>query len=305
MIEVNNLSRRYGEFNAVDAVNFSIASGEVVGLLGHNGAGKTTIMKMLTGYLQPSGGTISIDGINVLEQPDEAQAQMGYLPENLPIYPELTVIEYLAHACELRGIDPAQAVPQAIARTTLESKAMDAIHTLSRGFKQRVGVAQAILHEPKFLILDEPSNGLDPNQIQQMRQLILDLAQHATVILSTHIMQEVSAVCDRVLILSSGRVVIDEQLDALQQRTSILLRTAATAEGVQELVGDLVPVAAVDALGDGGYRVHADGDLEAAGAAVVAAMIAAGNDVYEMRHESRDLEQIFGEVSATEVGHAA
>ena len=154
MIKAQQLVRRYGDFAAVDDVSFSILPGEVVGLLGHNGAGKTTIMKMLTGYIEPSSGEVLVDGIDVQSEPLAVQAKMGYLPESLPIYPELTVADYLAHTAQLRGLDPQLVVPDALASTQLTDKALERIDTLSRGYKQRLGVAQAILHKPKFLILD-------------------------------------------------------------------------------------------------------------------------------------------------------
>jgi len=161
MIEARGLVRRYGDFTAVDHVDFKIEPGEVVGLLGHNGAGKTTIMKMLTGFIEPSAGQVLVDDRDVQDDSLKVQASMGYLPESLPIYPELSVAEYLGYAAALRGVTASSAVPEAIAATDLGAKAFDKVATLSRGFKQRVGVAQAILHRPKFLILDEPSNGLD------------------------------------------------------------------------------------------------------------------------------------------------
>jgi len=171
MIEARVLSRRYGDFLAVNGVSFAIEPGEICGLLGHNGAGKTTIMKMLTGYLEPSGGEVWIDGAALADDPLRAQRRIGYLPENLPLYPELSVADYLAHAAQLRGVAAAQTVPRAIEATRLNDKALDPIATLSRGYRQRVGVAQAILHEPRFLILDEPTNGLDPQGIHQIRCL--------------------------------------------------------------------------------------------------------------------------------------
>lgn len=188
MIEVKGLSRQYGNLTAVDDVSFDIAAGEVVGLLGHNGAGKTTVMKMLTGFLEPSSGSIQIDGVDLATQRRAVQARIGYLPENCPLYPEMAVVDYLEHQATLRGLVGAQrdhAVRSAIERTGLTGKATDAIATLSRGYRQRVGVAQAILHQPAILVLDEPTNGLDPSQIQHMRSLIRELAQHATVLLST------------------------------------------------------------------------------------------------------------------------
>jgi ABC-2 type transport system ATP-binding protein len=307
MIEAKNLARLYGEFAAVDDVSFSIESGEVVGLLGHNGAGKTTIMKMLTGFLEPSRGTIEVDGVDVFADPLMAQAQMGYLPENLPLYPELTVAEYLAYAAELRGLDAHACVPAAVAATQLEEKVLDPIQNLSRGYKQRVGVAQAILHKPKFLILDEPSNGLDPNQIQQMRKLIRRLAENATIILSTHIMQEVNAVCDRVLILRAGRLVVDERLDALQRTAGLVLTTAAGAD-VATVLNTLDVVTSVTPVDEQRWEIILSGEVDAAVAVVARALVAADLPVFGLAPQVRDLEAIFKEVSETgEIGvqHAA
>ncbi|MEJ2529535.1 MAG: ABC transporter ATP-binding protein, partial [Gammaproteobacteria bacterium] len=200
MIQVENLMRLYGDFTAVDDVSFSIGQGEIVGLLGHNGAGKTTIMKMLTGFLEPTAGTIDIDGLRIGRDTTAIQSRIGYLPENCPVWPEMTVIDYLDYQATLHGMAESQrkaAIARAIRRTALKEKATATIQTLSRGYRQRVGVAQAILHEPDIVILDEPTNGLDPTQIRQMRALIRELAQTATVIVSTHILQEVQAVCER------------------------------------------------------------------------------------------------------------
>jgi ABC-2 type transport system ATP-binding protein len=274
----------------------------VVGLLGHNGAGKTTIMKMLTGFLEPSSGTVHVDGVDVFADPLAAQAQMGYLPESLPLYPELTVADYLGYAAELRGLDARSCVAEAVAATQLEEKVLDPIQNLSRGYKQRVGVAQAILHKPKFLILDEPSNGLDPNQIQQMRKLIRRLAENATVILSTHIMQEVNAVCDRALILRAGRLVVDEPLTALQSTAGLALTTAVGVDTAGILQG-LVEVAAVNAIDEQRWEIILVGEVGAAVASVARAMVAADAPVYALAPQVRDLEVIFKEVSETgEIG---
>ena len=221
MIDAEELTRRYGETLAVDSVSFSIGGGEIVGLLGHNGAGKTTIMKMLTGYLEPSAGRVRVDGYDVADEPEAVQQRLGYLPENCPVYPEMTVVEYLDYVSGLRGVaDSAAAIREVLAATDLTGRAFDPIGTLSRGYQQRVGVAQAIVHKPQLLILDEPTNGLDPSQTQQMRNLILRLAENATVILSTHIMQEVDAVCDRVMILRAGKLALGRTADGTAaQRT--------------------------------------------------------------------------------------
>ena len=291
MIEADRLTRRYGDFVAVDEVSFSIEPGEIVGLLGPNGAGKTTIMKMLTGYLEPSGGRALVDGVELEQDPRTVQAQLGYLPENLPLYPELSVMDYLAHAAELRHIEDVRgAVVAAIEATDLGEKALDPISTLSRGFRQRVGVAQAILHKPRFLILDEPTNGLDPGQTQHMRQLVRDLAQSATVILSTHIMQEVNAICDRALILRNGALVLDERLKDLQQTNALRLRTAASAP-----VASLVKGAS--SLGEGAWLLKVEGDLDAAADQAAKALLDAEAPIYELAPQQRDLETLFREVS--------
>ena len=214
MIEVRELSRSYGGLQAVSGVSFDIDHGEIVGLLGHNGAGKTTIMKMLTGYLEPSSGSIRIDGLDLAEQRRAVQRRVGYLPENCPLYPEQTVLDALEYQAVLHGIPNSErpaAIRQAVGRTALQAKAGALVATLSRGYRQRLGVAQAILHGPKILILDEPTNGLDPTQIQHMRGLIQELARDATVIVSTHVLQEVEAVCSRVLIMSGGRLALDSE----------------------------------------------------------------------------------------------
>ena len=231
MIEADHLTRRYGDFIAVEDVSFRIEPGEIVGLLGHNGAGKTTIMKMLTGALEPSSGAVRVNGKALERSPQAVQRQLGYLPETVPLYPELAVVDYLAYVAQLRQVDDlAGAVARAVVATGLGDKALDPIATLSRGYKQRVGVAQAILHRPLFLILDEPTNGLDPGQTQHMRELVRNLAESATVILSTHIMQEVGAVCDRVLMLRDGRLALDERLDDLQATSRLNLRTDSRAD---------------------------------------------------------------------------
>ena len=215
MIEVQHLTRRYGDLVAVDDVSFRIDHGEVVGLLGHNGAGKTTIMKMLTGFLEPTSGMIRLADLEIGTDTRAIQARLGYLPENCPVWPEMTVIDYLDYQANLHGLPEGQrraAIAKAIRRTALKEKATATIQTLSRGYRQRVGVAQAILHEPDIVILDEPTNGLDPTQIRQMRDLIRELAQTATVMISTHILQEVQAICDRVIIIRNGHKALDASM---------------------------------------------------------------------------------------------
>lgn len=300
MIEVKNLVRKYGEFAAVDDVSFEIANGEVVGLLGHNGAGKTTIMKMLTGFLEPSFGSVKIDGLDIQSSPTKLQSEMGYLPESLPIYPELTVVAYLEYAARLRDIDPRVCVRKAIESTGLDEKALDLVSTLSRGYKQRVGVAQAILHEPKFLVLDEPTNGLDPNQIQQMRDLIRSLSEVATVILSTHIMQEVSAVCDRAIILNSGKLALDERLASLETTGSIRLRTSEGAD-VRSCLSDLDVIEAMETSVDGTWSLTLSGVADESAPLIAKALVDSGHPIIELTLESRDLESVFREISEQQI----
>ena len=221
MIVAKNLTRNYGAVTAVDDVSLKIEAGEIVGLLGHNGAGKTTIMKMLTGFLEPTAGSVEINGHDMESARSLAQSCVGYLPENCPLYPEMSVVEFLDYAAELKGVsddDRPKAIKEAIAATELGDKAMEPISSLSRGYRQRIGVAQAILHKPNIVILDEPTNGLDPSQIKHMRDLIKRLAENATVILSTHILQEVAAVCGRVIVVNRGRVALDFCLERFAPR---------------------------------------------------------------------------------------
>lgn len=305
MIRVESLTRTYGDFTAVDRVSFEIGQREVVGLLGHNGAGKTTIMKMITGFLEPTAGTIQVAGMDVEQQGLATRRLIGYLPENCPIYREMTVIDYLEYAAALHDIPEGErpaAVREAIARTELEVKALQPIGTLSRGLRQRVGVAQAILHKPQILILDEPTNGLDPTQIQHMRELIHSLAESATVILSTHILQEVQAMCDRVIIVRGGRKVLDDRLENLQAGKRLLVAVDAAPERAATLFGEMDEVAGVESLGGEGehhrYALGLATGTDVAAPAVARKVLDGGHKLYSLTPESRDLETIFGEISA-------
>lgn len=303
MIQVENLTRRYGDFTAVDNVSFTIGRGEIVGLLGHNGAGKTTIMKMLTGFLEPTAGTIDIDGLRVGRDTTAIQSKIGYLPENCPVWPEMTVIDYLDYQANLHGLPEGQrraAIAKAIRRTALKEKATATIQTLSRGYRQRVGVAQAILHGPDIVILDEPTNGLDPTQIRHMRDLIRELAQTATVIVSTHILQEVQAVCERVLILRAGRLEVDSRIDALQRDGALLVAVEGDAEKTLNAVDGVTGVSEVEELsGRRRYRVEAQPN---SAPRVAQALISAGLALHEITAERHDLETVFAQVNE-EVSH--
>ncbi|CCE08420.1 ABC transporter, ATPase subunit [Bradyrhizobium sp. STM 3843] len=308
MISAQNLTRKYGSFTAVDDVSFRVGDGEIVGLLGHNGAGKTTIMKMLTGYLEPTAGTAEINGYDISERRREAQALIGYLPENCPLYPEMTVVEFLDYAAELKGITPGErprALRDAIAATGLAEKAAEPIASLSRGYRQRTGVAQAILHRPKIVILDEPTNGLDPAQIAQMRGLIKQLAETATVILSTHILQEVRAVCERVLVINRGRLALDARMDQLGSAGRLRLVTSGPPDKVEPLIAGLNLVKSVDRLAPEGaahaYGLRLNGHgAEAVAPAVARAITTSGLDLYALHPEQRDLEAVFAEITAVD-----
>ncbi len=307
MIRVEALTRTYGDLTAVDQVSFEIGTGEIVGLLGHNGAGKTTIMKMLTGYLEPTSGRIEIDGMDIRTEREAVQQRIGYLPENDPLYYEMTVIDYLDYAATLHGVADAEKdarIHDAIVQTELSSKAADVIATLSRGFCQRVGVAQAILHKPSVLILDEPTNGLDPTQVQHMRDLIRTVAEHATVILSTHILQEVQAICSRVIIIHDGRKVLDSTMDELLAGKRLQVAVDAEPERAIKLLSSLDGIVSVQPVTQSGpgnrYVLDLGGaDDPAEAAHIVASRIATeGWKLYALQPERRNLEQVFSEISA-------
>ncbi len=221
MIEVKGLVKTYGAKRAVDGVSFTVKRGDILGFLGPNGAGKSTTMKMITGFLRPDAGTATVDGIDVTVDPVAVKQKLGYLPESAPAYPEMTVEEFLGFIAEVRGFRAAAKATQvdrAISLTHLAPVRKQTIETLSKGFKQRVGFAQALLHDPAALVLDEPTDGLDPNQKNEVRSLIKKMAAEKAVILSTHILEEVDAICNRVIIISRGKVVADETPERLRAR---------------------------------------------------------------------------------------
>lgn len=218
MIEIKNLCRSFGTLRAVDDISFRVSSGSITGFLGPNGAGKTTTMRMMVSYLQPDSGSIAIDGESIYEDPIATSSKIGYLPEHNPLYDEMWVMEILKYMADLRKI-PAGRFKERLDFVTincgLQQVITQKIGTLSKGYRQRVGLAMAILHDPDILILDEPTSGLDPNQIIEIRELIRQLGKEKTVLLSSHIMQEVQALCDRVLIINKGKIIVDNDIDKL------------------------------------------------------------------------------------------
>jgi len=221
MIEVKGLVKVYGTKRAVDGVSFTVKRGEILGFLGPNGAGKSTTMKLITGFISPNAGTAIVDGHDVTQDPVAVKRKVGYLPENAPAYPEMTVEEFLSFIAETRGFRGdarAAVVNRAAELTHLTPVRRQTFETLSKGYKQRVGLAQALLHDPPVLILDEPTDGLDPNQKNEVRALIKNMATEKAVVLSTHILEEVEAICTRVIIISAGKLVVDETPAQLQAR---------------------------------------------------------------------------------------
>jgi ABC-2 type transport system ATP-binding protein len=266
MIKVDRLTKRYGLYRAVEDVRFEVGRGEIVGLLGPNGAGKTTTMRMLTTYLSPTSGRASLAGHDVLDEPLEVRRKVGYLPENVPLYAEMRVIEYLRHRARLKDIarsDRRRAIAEVVSRCQLGEVERRIIGQLSRGFRQRVGLAESMLHDPEILILDEPTAGLDPLQIREVRDLIRELGERHTILLSTHILSEVEAVCRRVIIIARGRIALDDQLANLQRQSAIVLEARGAADSIR---GALQTIPGVERVvvarreGDyGWFEVHTRG----------------------------------------------
>jgi ABC-2 type transport system ATP-binding protein len=310
VIAVEHLSKRFGAHVAVNDLSFEVGRGEVLGFLGPNGAGKTTTMRMVTGYLPPSEGKVSIDGHDLLRHPIDAKRRLGYLPENPPLHPELTIVQFLTFVADIKDVPRARrraAVDRAIDRANLREVAGKRISALSKGFKQRVGLAQAIVHEPPVLILDEPTSSLDPKQRVEVRDLIVALRGEHTVLLSTHILPEVSDVTDRVVIINRGRVMAVDSPSSLSQRLRGSEEVTVEVGGApaEDLRATLLSIAGIDG-------VHVE---ECAGAVVTARIqSASGTDVrgdvarvlaarwrlLALRSESLSLEEIFLKLTGDE-----
>ncbi|CAN7160612.1 ATP-binding cassette domain-containing protein [Paenibacillus sp. LjRoot153] len=239
MLEVKQVSKLYGNDRGVHNIDFSMQRGEIVGFLGPNGAGKTTTMRMITGYLNPTHGQIWVDGHSMADNPKKARRKIGYLPETPPLYPEMTVQSYLRFIANLRDVPAREQklrVGEAIDKLGLQGREKQIIRSLSKGYKQRLGLAQAILHQPDLLILDEPTSGLDPKQIIEIRQLIHELGENHTVLLSTHILPEINAICNRVLIINQGRVVLDERPEHLGRTMGETFEVSLEVKGPRERI---------------------------------------------------------------------
>jgi ABC-2 type transport system ATP-binding protein len=310
LLQLDQVSRRFGDVTAVDHVSFSVGRGEVVGFLGPNGAGKSTTMRMITQYLDPDDGALSFDGVPLAQAGEDAKRRIGYLPENNPLYGEMLVAEYLEFVARLRDLAAERkrrATDEAVGATAIESVFYRPIAELSKGFRQRVGLAAAILHHPDLLVLDEPTEGLDPNQRVEIRRLIGDLGRDRTVLLSTHVLSEVEHTCSRLLIISRGRLAADgpvaELINQAHGATNVTLEAAG--DGVADAAGRLPGVAQLALLGDRGGRTRLR--LTVTGhdprPELFRLAVARGWTLYELHQEGGSLEDLFRELT-TEHGGA-
>jgi len=303
LIQINELEKYYGSVKALRGISCTIEKGEVIGLLGPNGAGKTTLMKILTGYLQPTSGKATISGMDVCEHRLEIQKKIGYQPENAPLYQELTVQDFLMFMAKLRAVPKDKIMSRlqmSIERTGLKDMMTRVIGTLSKGYRQRVGLAQAIIHAPEILILDEPTNGLDPSQIVEIRGLIKNLAQESTVILSSHILSEVQVTCERILMVINGQLHLDSRIVDLDTGNVLSLQInnndANKATSTMKKLPYIVKVTRFAGRGD--YviiRVQANSSHVDLGKNIFQLAKEADWDVRELRSESGDLEMMFRE----------
>lgn len=313
MIDVEHLSKRYGSTAAIEDVTFQVEPGEILGFLGPNGAGKTTTMRILAGYLPASSGTAKVAGYEVHEQSMAVRQRIGYLPENPPLYPDMTVAGFLNFVAQIKGVnagDRSQRIQSAIERCGLTEKRQTLIRKLSKGYRQRVGIAQAIVHDPPVIILDEPTVGLDPRQIIEVRNLIKQLAGNHTVILSTHILPEVSMTCSRVAIINQGRIVATNTPESLThqltQGSGYELEVEGDWETIQRSLQSLAGVRSVVAvtanLPDHYHKVRvvAEPDASLRGRELANAIVTADLGLYELRRVQASLEEVFLQLTTTE-----
>lgn len=308
MIKVNNLTKKYNDIKVLDNISFNVKKGEILGFLGPNGAGKTTTMKILTGFIGSSQGTVLIDNINVQEDSLSVRKKIGYLPENNPLYDDMTVREYLFFVAGMREIKD-QAKIEAMAKTCGLSSVYDKnISELSKGYRQRVGLASALMHDPEILILDEPTSGLDPNQIVEIRKLIKKIGEKKTVILSTHILPEVQATCDRVIIVNEGKIVavgtIEEITKKAQGKQAIYIRVKGPEAEIKKKISEIPEVATVakidEEAGFNGFKIEAETekDLQEAIFEVIAKN---GWKLHELKSLQISLEDVFRELTTKEL----
>ncbi|EGD35336.1 MULTISPECIES: ATP-binding cassette domain-containing protein [unclassified Capnocytophaga] len=291
---VENLTKSYPPQKVVDHISFELHKGEVTGFLGLNGAGKTTTMKMMTGALLPDEGTVNILGYSILTQREQAQKHIGYLPEHNPLYLDMYIKEYLQYVADIYHA-PKSRIEDCIALTSLESHAHKKIYTLSKGYRQRVGLASTLLHDPDILILDEPTNGLDPQQILEIRQIIKDLGKDKVVLLSSHIMQEIQAVCQRVLILHKGKIILDEQMKHLQDKEQTI--EILFDYRVEEQLLRRIPHIKTITNNEGFFFTLTFDTQEDMRSKLFDFALENGLKILQMNHKHTDLEQLFTELT--------
>jgi ABC-2 type transport system ATP-binding protein len=300
-IEVRDLTKLYGEQKAIDAVSFRVGKSEIVGFLGPNGAGKSTTMKIITGYLQPDKGDATVCGISVKDQPLEIKKKIGYLPEGNPLYNDMYVKEYLDFVEDVHRIkNKKQKISEVIGMVGLETESRKKIGQLSKGFKQRVGLAAALIHDPEVLVLDEPTTGLDPNQILEIRDLIKKLGLHKTVLFSSHILQEVEAICDRVLIIDKGRLVIDSQLSSLRNaQTNHIIKVSFKEAIKSEWLENLQGVEAVLKITPYQWEIQSE-KTEEVKKQLMELSLQHNLNIVSLQNESRSLEEVFRALTKSE-----
>ena len=302
-VQVEHLTKLYGTQRAVDDIAFTARPGEILGFLGPNGAGKTTTMKMITGYLPPSAGTVRVCDIDVVEDTLAAQRQIGYLPENNPLYKDMYVREYLTFVARVHKIgDARRRIDELIEMTGLERERHKLVGALSKGYRQRVGLAQAMIHDPQVLILDEPTSGLDPNQLAEIRGLIKRLGEEKTVIFSTHIMQEVQAICDRVIIINRGTLVANDPIERLQSRLQgDTVVTVAFAQAISKAeLSDLKGVTGVEAAGKNRWRLATSGRHDVR-ADLFRLAVERDAPLLELRRDELSIEDVFRQLTEQNV----
>ncbi len=306
MIELRDLTKRFGAYTAVDRVSFAAERGEVLGFLGPNGAGKSTTMKMLTGFLPPTSGSAVVKGHDVVRDPIAVKRELGYLPEGAPAYPDMTPESFLRFVAQARGIprgERARRVDEMAGRVHLEGVMSQPIETLSKGYKRRVGLAQALIHDPDVLVLDEPTDGLDPNQKQEVRDLIKSLGREKVIVLSTHILEEVEAVCTRIVLIASGRIIADDTPAGLQARSrmhnAIRVRLAGDVGGLAGELRSLPGVRTVEGDGAGDEWMVYPEDGATIAPAVGEAIRARGVEIREFRVEPGRLDEVFRTLTTT------
>lgn len=304
MIRVEGLTKDYGARRAIDNLTFHAGQGEIVGFLGPNGAGKTTTMRILTGYMPPTSGKAEVAGFDVVDQSLEVRRRVGYMPETVPLYPDMTVFDYLKFMADLRHLPEAEErADNVLEKVHLEDRAESYISNLSKGMRQRVGLAQALIHDPDVLILDEPTIGLDPAQIIEVRNLIRELGRQHTIMLSTHILSEAQQVCNRVLIINKGRIVAEDTPERLQSRLTgaqrIIVHVAGDSDGLDIVIGQIPGVARVVPSMNGAVEFETVPGQDAR-PEVARALVSGGYDLLEMRPVGMSLEEIFLQLTRDE-----